>query len=102
MLLFKIVFWAVIGIIAFVEIASIFIICIDRKDEKFRNFVIKCNLYILFIILSLLLTNKCINETMHYMNDDSYIYRMSEEQRQYDSITRELREQNYIEAEKND
>ena len=101
MLLFKIIFWVVIGIIAFVEIASIFIICIDRKDEKFRNSVIMYNLYILLIIISLLLTTKCINETM-YNNDDSYIYRMSEEKRQYDSITRELREQNYIEAEKND
>ena len=101
MLLFKIIFWVVIGIIAFVEIASIFIICIDRKDEKFRNSVIMYNLYILLIIISLLLTTKCINKTM-YNNDDSYIYRMSEEQRLYDSTTRALREQNYKEAEKND
>lgn len=97
MLLFKIVFWIIIGIIAFIEILSIFIICIDRKDKKFRNSVIMYNLYILLIIISLLLTNKCIKETM-YINDDSDILRMSEQHRLYDSTTKALREQNYKEA----
>jgi hypothetical protein len=63
------------------------------EDNLFRKFL----LFVFLLIVSGVIMIKCDN-TENYLNDDSDIFRMSEQHRLYDSTTKALREQNYKEA----
>ena len=63
------------------------------EDNLFRKFL----LFVFLLIVSGVIMIKC-DDTEKYLNDDSDIFRMSEQHRLYDSTTKALREQNYKEV----
>lgn len=63
------------------------------EDNLFRKFL----LFVFLLIVSGVIMIKC-DDTENYVNDDSDIFRMSEQHRLYDSTTKALREQNYKES----
>ena len=63
------------------------------ETNLFRKFL----LFVFLLIVSGVIMIKC-DDTENYVNDDSDIFRMSEQHRLYDSTTKTLREQNYKET----